>query len=425
MSPDLLPGEVTNLYEGDAELLVGEADVAEVLPASVHVWFDWCVGLRVEAVAEGMPDRLPSRDDPVLVSLPEITFRLDGLSPHARLATGTMTLSGSLSHVVAGDEAALLEHVEFGLVNMPTVSLFDDTVEVEAYGWSLRIAVVDDYGDRIAAVRAAGGGAVTHHAVLRRADGSAFVWADVVGVLDAVRWVASFVTGTRVPVLFPTGVGRDGQVVLCEWGNVRRSRFGGALSWCGDFQRADAVRVLFPALLDVWDDLSRRRRLTVALEFWLEAQLGSALETRLVAAVAGLELMAWEWLVAEAGRDPDVVDRKKTAEWRLRSMLRLIGVPADVRSHMSDVRVAWPGSDGPKAVTDLRHRIVHPKDLDALLEVSHTGRHDVLRLATWYLELSLLRRLGYVGRYIAQVGPLPIFVGKGDPVPWASDTPTR
>ncbi len=40
-------------------------------------------------------------------------------------------------------------------------------------------------------------------------------------------------------------------------------------------------------------------------------------------------------------------------------------------------------------------------DLDALFEVSHTGRHDVLRLAIWYLELSLLRRLGYVGRYIA------------------------
>ena len=425
LSPDLLPGEAINLYEGDGNLLIGQGNVAETVPAMVRVWFDWNSGLRVEAAADRGPDRRPSRDDPIVVSLPDVSFHLDWIATWDLFGPGPMSVSGSLSHVVTGDETALLDHVEFGLVNMEKASLFKDAVDVQARGWSVRIDLVEDYDDRVAAIGAAGGGALTHHAVLRRADGSGFVWADAGEVLDAVRWVASFVTGTRVPVLFPTAVDSNGQVVLREWGNVRRSQFGGVLSWCGDFQRADAVRRLIPALLDASQDLSRRRRLAMALEFWLEAQLGSALETRLVAAVAGLELMAWEWLVAVAGRDPDHVDRKKTVEWRLRSTLRLIGAPADVPSHMTEVLAAWPGGDGPKAVTDLRHRVVHPKDLDALFDVSHSARHDVLRLATWYLELSLLRRLGYDGRYIARIAPLPIFAGEGDPVPWAADSQAR
>lgn len=424
-SPDLLPGEVTNLFEGDAELLLGEGDLAEARPAAIRVWFDWHAGLRVEVVADGVSDRLMFNEGAVAVKLPGGSIRLGSFSSQSRLGEGRMTLSGSVDHTVVGDAAALLDRIEFGLANMPPVSLFNEAVVVEADVWSLRIETVDDYRDRIATITAAGGGAVTHHCVVRRTDGSSFSWSQATSLMDAVLWVASFVTGTRVPVMFPIGVDAGGDILVREWGNVRRSRFGGVLAWCGDFERADAFAALLPAILHSCDDLSRQRRFRVALEFWLDAHLGSALETRLVAAVAGLELLAWEWLVDVDAREPDVVDRRKTADWRLRAMLELIGVPAAVPLHMQEVAASWPGEDGPKVVADLRHRVVHPRDLDALFQVSNAGRHDVLRLATWYLELALLRRLGYAGRYLSQVVPLPRFAGKGSPVPWAISTDAK
>ncbi|MEX2374691.1 MAG: hypothetical protein WD942_03785 [Dehalococcoidia bacterium] len=421
-SPDLVPGQPADLFAGDAELLAGDPGVSVPVAASVRVWFDWHVGLRVEAVADDVPDRMLFDDGPVAVRLQAGRFDVPGFSSRGRLGEGRVALSGALSRALVGDETALLDRVEFGLANMPTVSLFDDALDVESNGWSVRIVKVDDYDDRVAEVRASGGGAVTHRAVLRRTDDEAFVWADASEVLDALRWVATFVTGTRVPVMFPVGIVGEAQVRVQEWGNVRRSRFGGVLSWCGDFQRPNAVRALFPMVLDAWRKTARRRNLTVALEFWLDAQLGAVIETRLVSAVAGLELMAWEWLVDVDGRDPYVVDHRKSTDQRFRSMLELIGVPVEVPTHMTDVAATWPGQDGPKTVADLRHRVVHPKGLDALFDVPHGGRHDALRLATWYLELSLLRRLGYEGRYIAQVAPLPIFAGTGEPVPWASDS---
>lgn len=81
LSPDLLPGEPVYLYEGHGDLLIGQENVAEVVPATVRVWFNWHSGLRVEAVADRRPERRPSRGEPILVSLPDVSFHLDSLAP--------------------------------------------------------------------------------------------------------------------------------------------------------------------------------------------------------------------------------------------------------------------------------------------------------------------------------------------------------
>lgn len=74
LSPDLLPGEPVDLYEGHGDLLMGQESSAEVVPATVRVWFDWHSGLRAEAVADRRPERRPSRGEPSWFHCPASRF---------------------------------------------------------------------------------------------------------------------------------------------------------------------------------------------------------------------------------------------------------------------------------------------------------------------------------------------------------------
>ena len=70
--------------------------------------------------------------------------------------------------------------------------------------------------------------------------------------------------------------------------------------------------------------------------------------------------------------------------------------------------------DGPKAIKELRNDLVHPKKR---YPDSPEAQMDALRLGQWYVELSLLKKFQYHGRYknrLAESGENPWQL-----VPWA------
>lgn len=81
--------------------------------------------------------------------------------------------------------------------------------------------------------------------------------------------------------------------------------------------------------------------------------------------------------------------------------------------------MTWPEHDGPAVICRLRNQIIHPKDVASLMALDSEATHGVLRLATWYVELALLRLLGYSGEHLNQTRALPLFDGRGEPVPWS------
>ncbi len=223
--------------------------------------------------------------------------------------------------------------------------------------------------------------------------------------------------------LFAVGTAPQGRVVE-EWATYRGDPFGGVINWCTNLLRGEAIQAMWPAILDPWIDCDEQRLLAVALELYLDAQKGRNIETRLVSAQAGLELLAWYFLTKRAPHmDPDRVDRKK-APWRLRRLVERLDLDPAVPQTLEAVTATWPGMDGPTVVCHLRNQVTHPTDISSLLQRDSQAKHGVLRLATWYLELATLRLLDYKGSYLNQTLPLPIFEGRGEPVPWAHRSPT-
>lgn len=141
---------------------------------------------------------------------------------------------------------------------------------------------------------------------------------------------------------------------------------------------------------------------------------------------SGLELLAWailqheDWLV-----DPSVRRRMKTAAV-VRLLLKWAGIPTGVPGSLPvlGARLGASGKagwEGPEILFDLRNAMVHPpKHLDNVQWPEGEELVDAWLLGTWYLELALLRVLGYDGEYWSRVR-LNRPAGALEPVPWASD----
>ncbi|MFT7837782.1 hypothetical protein Q5530_16730 [Saccharothrix sp. BKS2] len=112
------------------------------------------------------------------------------------------------------------------------------------------------------------------------------------------------------------------------------------------------------------------------------------------------------------------------ADGRLRQALTAAHVPLDVDSTRQPVLARFAqaqapnGADGPTAVSRVRNRLVHPKmprdevhGLTGLLT-------DTWLLTRHYLNLLILKWLGYSGSYQTVLGPGG-WAGDTHPVPWA------
>lgn len=77
--------------------------------------------------------------------------------------------------------------------------------------------------------------------------------------------------------------------------------------------------------------------------------------------------------------------------------------------------------EGPEILFELRNAMVHPpKHLDDIQWPEGEELVDAWLLGTWYLELGLLRVLGYDGKYWERTR-LNRPAADLDPVPWAVD----
>lgn len=416
---DLLPGDVAEFYDGPVTVAIGDHEGT----GPGRVWFDWERAVRVSASGDGQV-ALAILDDQAdwSVSLPGVgEVAIGELDSTATMPAAAWRIE-AIAVADGGDLDAELMRVDFQLANFTV--FFDGGAEgapwrllLDDDRWRVTIDQLEDASERLKALKRGGGGAVMHAGRLERPDGSPFAWSEAAEVLHGLQLLLAFAAGDRVPVLLPVGYDGNGNAVVYGLRSPRCESYRGRFRWCGPLL-IGALTDVWPSFVDLWERADTKRLWKLAGEFYVEAQHGDNLETRLVDAQSLLEVLAWDRLVRFGGRDPEDVDGRR-ADWRIRKMLAEIGTPEQVPDTMPETRHQWPGWDGPKVIAELRNRVVHPRDIQAILQLSSTVKHDVFRLAMWYADLALLRLLNYHGNHLNRTGTLPVFEGQGQLVPWA------
>jgi len=408
------PAGAVVLHDGNVAVRVGD----EVVEAPGKLWLSVEDGLDVRWSVDL---RLPLGPVELLIDRPEL-----GRSSVAGVVSNTGG-TGYVPGAGVGDSSRL-SRVVVHWFNLPAI-LPAEPLEIpggshagrwvcEAMGWKL---IVDKRPDHTAAVEEARGTAIavfTHVADLERVDGAKFTSQDAKRVLYGWQVALSFATGRWVAPALPVGLDADGKRVWEEWGSWRCSRYHGYFRWW-DTIRSQDLGEFCRAFFEHWLDPRCHDALRYTAHHSICASSDQAtLEAKVMLAQAGFEYLAWVTNVLEGGRSAGKYKALSTDE-KLSEMLDDAGISKTIPAEFGALSALAPidKQSGPKAITWLRNRLVHPKDAGEPYRVE-SALAQCWMLSVEYLDLLLLHRLGYRGQYLPRRSDT--WAHASVAVPWAS-----
>jgi hypothetical protein len=148
----------------------------------------------------------------------------------------------------------------------------------------------------------------------------------------------------------------------------------------------------------------------------------SPVETAIISAQSGLELLGWMQLV-ESGAvlESDWRDmRQYTAGRKIAELLGLAGIDPEIPVSMESLNTLDPNwQSGPEVIAGVRNRLVHPRRTGGGVGWTPQVLADVWLLTSAYLELTLLHAFGVNGEIRNRVLSSSPWVGSTIRPPWA------
>lgn len=343
------------------------------------------------------------------------------------------TLSGDMiEDFVVGNPAAT-DSVVFHVPNFPDCvgmqvhtdsegGMSPERMRAVTQDWAVELDDVSYSNGLRGTLSSRGGYGITHFGRIRRNDGAAVRFEDLEHMLGALCWWLTFLRSERTGPMFILGV-HDDETVWEIWRTPIVTPWSNRLSWLPKFIRDGQGRFGPPqvdAILQYLDNLRKGSRLheTIvwAIDWYTQSVESRHLETEVIVAQAGLELLSWLCLVDEVGVEG--FDRMSAAD-ALRIALKFASVEPDVPGAAQKLFSATRKTstarelDGPGAITEIRNGAIHPGSGDRLSDID--VKYQAARLAERYIELLLLHRFGYRGEMCNRID----WSAPPEIVPWA------
>lgn len=274
---------------------------------------------------------------------------------------------------------------------------------IKVKDWDIELRPAQNCDELVKSMDRVGGFAITHVGLLKRTDGKEFSSEQVEKVLDALYYLFSFIRGRWCGIVLPKGISR-GMVVWEKWNLTKPiSPWGYNNNWAASLSAVIDDNFI-QQFIGKWNDLEWQHDIMPVLNWYIEVCLqAGGLDGAIAMTQFGLERLAWIEL-RELGFTDLVSDRYDgiPAHSKLRWLLDNEKIPVDLRGLDNLFEYAKHQKimplDGPQAITYIRNNIVHPEKNEATLP-SVKAMGEAYYLGLWYLEMSLLHRLGYNGQY--------------------------
>ena len=442
------PGESLPLYEGPVTLAFrtgvtsGDGIVFCAWQPSPHV--------RWEAVCDQLPVPDPLPNPFVLaaedfldskIRLPNTDLVPGAPSSIATLASSMWNSEGWLGLQVLGtqDETTdVATTVTFLIPNLPRqlpaspvragTRTYAARTEWRAGDWIVEIEASRNIDDITSSLRRNGGHAATHTGRLARLDGSSFSRAEASRVLEAIRATLTLAIGRRTAPLLPVGLDASENPVWTEWAPLVVDPWTGSPSMLSS-GFPEQLPELFQRITQAFVDPIEQAIITRSVFYFVEANDPSPIDMAVVAAQAGLELLAYSALV-ESGQITSPEYRKLNADEAMRRLLSQSSIDVALPANLSelprvlttlDANGGTTSKDGPEVLARMRNGVIHPSRKKPTFTTAEWI--DAWRLSQHYLQLAILARLGYTGMHRDPISDVRL-EGSADPVPWTSSTIT-
>ena len=438
--------EPTLLYEGMVEFAIGNAT------HSVEGKIEWrwlpspCIYFSIVVSDESTFDAIELEDKILNIKVPNSVANVEFMIINRRINSGRSGVELSIEAIcfesIDFEHQMHLRYVLFHLPNFnPIISgshrfannLRSGRLQVEVRGWRITIDNSENCSDTVKSLKDQGGRAFTHVVKVEKADASLFSIEEAKDLQNSLFWFLSFSRGLACSLFLPVGYDDVDKVVWRQWQASRMDSWRNSRSWFSD---RNFVNESFQSALDgflsrwketVWEDpKSNNTPLRYAIHWYLAANNDAGgIEGCIILAQTALELLSWVILVEDPitkkfGRKFD----QKHADEKFKELLQYIGVADSIPSEFTELcalasNKGW--SSGPQALAGFRNTIVHPKRRMQNSGVVFKERYQILELALWYIELTLLHL--YQGAYMNRTSANE-YAGVTEIVPWSnSSTP--
>jgi hypothetical protein len=343
-------------------------------------------------------------------------------------ANQTVAASGEIAWIAGGGHERIVA-ASFGLLNFADyvgtairheggVSL--GRVVLEADGWRVILDKRRTFGNLKGRLQNEGGFAFTHIGRLERLNGESFSTEEARSQLSGLHWFLSLVRGAWVCPTLIAGHSSSGETLWRFWDAGRMSRWSGSPTWC-DPTGWGAAQEAYVGFIREWADDFGRIVFKLSVGQYMTSNSPNPVEVAITVAQSGLELLGWVEFV-ESGDIPEEEwssPRQTPASRKIGLLLDKGQIPHDIPSHLSSlIGLDDNWHTGPDVVAGVRNRLVHPsRSENRELGWSHDILIDAWFLASRYLELSILRRLGVTAPIRDRLNT-NVWVGATEQPPW-------
>ena len=354
--------------------------------------------------------------------------RLEAMVRSFNLGTRRGSLIPARQPVNVIDKGAPLRLLHFSILNFPEFdgnqmkSSIDEGVftaiphtKIETPDWCVEVTGVQNISDVVKTLKREKGYGVTYNGVITRSDRADFTVGEVETLLTALRTFFSFARGTSCSLALVEGKDQYSQQSWVRWGAHHVAPWNNRKSWFRQHGGDDILSKLFPRFWCLFESGDEWKRTILRTIDWYLLSNESATHTGIILTQAALERLSYQILGRrkESGEPAGKFIRNALEELSLEPQ-----IPPSCPK-LKNLQQANSWNDGPHALVAIRNDLVHPNV--KLGDISHYAHHDAWNLGQWYIEMVLLRKLGYQGSYVNRLASWHKEVEAILPVPWTQD----
>ena len=302
------------------------------------------------------------------------------------------------------DAGNLIASMRFSLLNFTSARC---PLILQAQPWSVSIEPVSNLQELEKSLSADRGYAITHQGVISRTDQQAYSVQDAKDLLDGLDHFLSFVQGSPCSSTNVSGIDSEGNEAWKRWGARHVSPWRTHRSWF-DITASNALSEIFPVFWQEFKD--HKVHLSRILELYADSNVTGSCDIAIILTQVALECLTYMTVGKKS--------RRTTGCW-IAAVLQKAGIatqiPADF-AKLEEIREREKWEHGPRTIVELRNSMIHAESFSG--DISIDAYYEAMRLGLWYLELLLLKKFKYKGKYASRLTPVQR-AGNTELVPWA------
>ena len=318
-----------------------------------------------------------------------------------------------------------VDYIDFNIINLDKLpgyliehkdKMFAGRIEFETTDYEIIIDKRYDYTKELKEILKSKNGFITTHiGRIKRKDNSSFKTKNIIDLLEKISYALSFLCARRIGISIVNGYTNDINTYrLCIKDIIMPYNF--LPSWSDTISNHNNIEKYMNLIMKKLEDDYNNLALKRVIDWYIESISNLTIENNIISIQIALETLSYIILVQEEKKLSNDEFDNNTAINNIRMLLESCKLNNNKELMVFDDKIKERFNDGIELIIYLRNKIVHPARKDKIY-LSYEDVWNIIQIGTRYIELIILKFIGYKGEYSNRLKDR--YFGQVERVPWS------